>query len=72
MRLRISDPAPRCSIPTLAQGELEKDPAVLRAVVEHNSLPVPALGGEVLPCAGVYGFVVRAGTVRRGDAVRVL
>ncbi len=72
VRLRISDPAPRCSIPTLAQGELEKDPAVLRTVARHNSVPVPALGGEVLPCAGVYGFVVRGGTVRRGDPVRVL
>ena len=72
VRLRISDPAPRCSIPTLGQGALEKDPAVLRTIVEHNSVPVPVLDGEVLPCAGVYGFVVRGGTVRRGDAVRVL
>ena len=72
VRLRISDPAPRCSIPTLGQGDLDKDPAVLRTIVEHNSVPVPVLDGEMLPCAGVYGFVLRGGTVRRGDALRVL
>ena len=71
--LRISDPTPRCSVPTLAQRELcEKDPQVLRTLVEHNTLPVPVLDGEPLPCAGVYAFVVRGGTVKRGDPVRVL
>ena len=68
--LRISDPTPRCSIPTLAQDGLAKDPAILRTIVGHNRLPVPLLDGEVLPCAGVYGFVVEAGVVRKGDKVR--
>ncbi len=67
--LRISDPTPRCSVPTLAQKDIPKDPQVLRAIVEHNRLPVPLLDNEMLPCAGVYGFVVRGGTVRRGDAL---
>ena len=71
VRLRISDPTPRCSIPTLAQADLEKDPQILRTIVAHNSLPVPILDDQVLPCAGVYAFVVRGGTVKRGDAVRV-
>ena len=71
VRLRISDPTPRCSIPTLAQQDLARDPSVLRTIVEHNSIPVPVLDNEPLPCAGVYAFVVRGGTVRRGDAVRV-
>ena len=71
VRLRISDPTPRCSIPTLAQADLEKDPQILRTIVAHNSLPVPILDDRVLPCAGVYAFVVRGGTVKRGDAVRV-
>ena len=43
-----------------------------RTIVEHNTLPVPVLDGETLPCAGVYAFVVRGGTVKRGDKVRVL
>ena len=71
VRLRISDPTPRCSVPTLAQNDLPKDPQLLRTIVEHNTLPVPVLDGESLPCAGVYAFVVRGGTVKRGDAVRV-
>ena len=72
VRLRISDPTPRCSVPTLAQQELDRDPQLLRTIVEHNTLPVPVLDGETLPCAGVYGFVLRAGRLKRGDAVRVL
>ena len=71
VRLRISDPTPRCSIPTIAQKGLAKDPQVLRTIVEHNRLPVPLLDGESLPCAGVYGFVIQGGTVKRGDTVRV-
>jgi uncharacterized protein YcbX len=71
VRLRVSDPTPRCSIPTLAQTGLPKDPKVLRTIVEHNRLAVPLLEGEMLPCAGVYAFVVQGGTVRRGDPVRV-
>ncbi len=72
VRLRISDPTPRCSVPTLAQQELDRDPQLLRTIVEHNTLPVPVLDGEALPCAGVYGFVLRGGRLKRGDRVRVL
>ena len=72
VRLRITDPTPRCSVPTLAQNDLPKDPQLLRTIVAHNTLPVPVLDGESLPCAGVYAFVVRGGTVKRGDAVRVV
>ena len=72
VRLRISDPTPRCSIPTLAQEGLPKDPQILRAIVEHNRLPVPLLDGETLPCVGVYGFVIEGGNVGLGDAVRVV
>jgi len=72
VRLRITDPTPRCLIPTQAQhGGIEKDMKVLPAIVEHNRLPVPVLDNEVLPCVGVYGFVVQGGDVRQGDTVRV-
>ena len=70
VRLRISDPTPRCSIPTLSQDDLPKDPQVLRALVEHNRSPVPALDGQRLPCAGVYASVIRGGTVKTGDNVK--
>ena len=71
VRLQVTDPTPRCSIPTLAHGELPKDPRVLRAIAEHNPLPFSALDGQIMPCAGVYAFVVQGGTVRSGDAVRI-
>ena len=71
VRLRISDPSPRCSIPTLAQGDLPEDRGILRTIAEHNCVGIPVLEGEVLPSVGVYAFVVQGGTVRNGDTVRV-
>ena len=71
VRLRVTDPTPRCSVPTLVQKGLAKDPKVLRTIVEYNRLPVPLLDGELLPCVGIYAFVVQGGTVRKGDPVRV-
>jgi uncharacterized protein YcbX len=59
--LKVTGPCPRCVMTTLAQGDLPKDPAVLRAAVHGN-------GGNV----GVYAEVVRGGTVRKGDAVTLL
>ena len=71
VRLRITDPCPRCSIPTLAQGDLPADPGILRTVVEHNRVSVPVLDGESLPSVGVYAFVIRGGTIHHSDAVRL-
>ena len=45
---------------TLSQGDLPKDPGVLRTVVQQNE-------GNV----GVYASVVRRGRVRRGDSVEL-
>jgi uncharacterized protein YcbX len=58
VRLTVTDPCPRCVMTTLPQGELPKDPNVLRTAVQHNR-------GNV----GVYAHVSRGGRVRRGDAV---
>ena len=72
VRLRITDPTPRCLIPTQAQhGGIEKDMNVLPAIVKHNRLPVPILDNEVLPCVGVYAFVIQGGDLRQGDSVQV-
>lgn len=71
LRLRITDPSPRCAIPTLAQGDLPQDPKVIRTVVTHNKVAVPAFEGKELPCVGVYGFIEQTGTVRKGDPVRI-
>jgi uncharacterized protein YcbX len=58
--LHIGRPCPRCVMTTLPQGDLPKDPGVLRAVVQNNE-------GNV----GVLASVVRPGRVRRGDAIAV-
>ena len=39
VRLRISDPTPRCSVPTLAQQELDRDPQLLRTIARAQHAP---------------------------------
>ncbi len=58
VRLLVVRPTARCVMTTLPQGDLPKDPDVLRTIVQKNE-------GNV----GVYATVVRGGTVQRGDAV---
>jgi uncharacterized protein YcbX len=71
VRLRVSDPTPRCSVPTLEQKELIKDIKILRTIVDHNRIPVDLLEGEFLPCVGVYAFVMRGGTISKDDVVQI-
>ena len=72
VRLRVSDPTPRCVVTTLPQSDLPRDVAVLRAIARHNRPAIPTLGGVEWPSVGVYAFVEQGGVVRRGDDVRVL
>jgi uncharacterized protein YcbX len=60
VRLRITAPCSRCVMTTLPQGDLPGDPGILRAAAQHNKANV-----------GVYAAVLRAGRIRRGDAVRI-
>ncbi len=60
VRLSITGPCPRCVMTTLPQGDLPRDPSILRTAAQHNQVNV-----------GVYANVVRGGTIRRGDPVRL-
>ena len=60
VRLSITGPCPRCVMTTLPQGDLPRDPGILRTAAQHNQVNV-----------GVYANVVRGGVLRRGDPVRL-
>jgi len=59
--IRAVMPTVRCSMITQPQGDLPKDPGVLRAVVREADQNL-----------GSYAIVVEAGTVRTGDEVVLL
>ncbi|HYO46055.1 MAG TPA: MOSC N-terminal beta barrel domain-containing protein [Gemmatimonadota bacterium] len=59
VRLSITGPCGRCVMTTLPQGDLPKDPEILRTAAKHNHVHV-----------GVYGAVAQGGVIRRGDRVR--
>jgi uncharacterized protein YcbX len=61
VRLRVTGPCSRCVMTMLAQGDLPKDPGILRAAAQHNATNV-----------GMYASVEQGGLVRRGDPVRLL
>jgi uncharacterized protein YcbX len=60
VRLNFTGSCGRCVMTTLAQGDLSKDPGILRAAAEHNQANV-----------GVYAAVACGGTIRSGDPVRI-
>lgn len=60
VRLSITSPCGRCVVTTLAQGDLSRDPGILRTAAQHNQVNV-----------GVYAAVEQGGTIRRGDPIRM-
>ena len=60
VRLSITSPCPRCVMTTLPQGDLPRDPGILRTAAQHNGVNV-----------GVYAAIVRGGRIRRGDTVEL-
>ena len=61
VRVKVEMPVVRCSITTQPQGDLPKDPSVLRTIVRESDQNV-----------GAYASVIGAGTVRVGDPVELV
>ena len=60
-------PMPRCVMTTLPQGELPRDPLILRTIAQENRVDMPEYGSYA--CVGVLANFTAPGTVRAGDAV---
>ena len=61
VRLSVTGPCGRCVMTTLSQGDLPKDPGILRTAARHHDARV-----------GVYAAVARGGVIRRGDPVALV
>ncbi len=59
--IHITGPCPRCVMTTLAQGDLPKDPDVLKTAAQKND-------GHV----GAYASIVQPGTIRVGDRLTLI
>lgn len=60
VQIHIIGPCPRCVMTTLAQGDLQKDPGILRTAAKYNQTHI-----------GAYAKVLQGGTILRGDIVRI-
>jgi uncharacterized protein YcbX len=60
VRIHVEGPCPRCVMTTLAQGDLPRDPGILRTAAQQHRAHV-----------GVYAKVLEGGVVRRGDIVQI-
>ena len=60
VRLRITDPMPRCVMTTLPQADLPKDTGILKTATRHNQARV-----------GAYAAVLQGGVIRAGDPVQI-
>lgn len=70
LRLQVTDPCPRCVMPTLAQGDLPQDNGIFKNGIAKNKPMVPFAGKE-LPSVGVYARILQSGWVKRGDLLTI-
>jgi uncharacterized protein YcbX len=61
VKLKVTGPCPRCVMTTLPQGDLPKDPGVLKTAAKYNEVRV-----------GIYASVIESGTVHVGDKISVI
>lgn len=64
--ISLGEPAPRCVMTTVEQGDLPREPAVLQTIAAENKLTNP-LG--TFACLGCYAGVETGGTITVGDPV---
>ena len=69
VKLLITDPCPRCVMPTLAQGDLPGDAKIMKTIA-NNTVHVPFVG-KALPSVGVYAKVIQAGIIKRNAQVLI-
>ena len=70
LRVEIIARTPRCAVPTLEHGSLERDTQALRTLAAHNRVaPLADVAPE--PCAGAYARVIAPGRIEPGDKVLV-
>lgn len=67
--MRVISPTPRCAVPTLAQGDAGLNARLTHVIGTFNR--VEALNMGPLACLGAYARVIRGGTARAGDIVRL-
>lgn len=68
--VRIIARTPRCAIPTLAHGDLPRNPEALRVAAARNRVaPMPDLDAQ--PCAGAYAQVLTPGQIMLYDEFKV-
>jgi uncharacterized protein len=60
VRVEVTGPCPRCVMTTLAQGDLPKDPGILKTAAQHNEVRI-----------GAYASVVQTGMIRIGDKLSI-
>jgi uncharacterized protein YcbX len=71
VQLRVVAPCPRCVMTTLPQGDLPRDPGILRTAALHTPR-IEAQGFGVLSAnVGVYADVLSSGRIRRGDLLKM-
>ncbi|MGQ0797452.1 MAG: MOSC domain-containing protein [Methanobacteriota archaeon] len=59
VRVKVTGPCARCVMTTLPQGDLPRDPGILRTAAKHHQVNV-----------GVYAAVLHGGIIRRGDRLQ--